>query len=221
MLIFIGELSLSTLKWVLMCQDLCQVIFLGFLHLYVLAKQHKGKCGMTGTYNIHEGDSSRNEWLNLTHMQWELSNGYQHDRVKLIFENLCAWIKWTASIIMVYVEHYMENWICFILCFQISSKKLKKYEKEYIAMKEHEMQQEDPIERYEVSRDLLLLKFSFVIHSSKLAVSIFYRHCLPVLLRMRICGWLLLTWIRGRVFKPGFQKCLFKTAIPKNLPVQI
>ena len=31
------------------------------------------------------------------------------------------------------------------------SKKLKKYEKEHVAMKEAQMQQEDPVERYEVS----------------------------------------------------------------------
>jgi hypothetical protein len=33
----------------------------------------------------------------------------------------------------------------------VTSKKIKKYEKEYTAMKEQEMQQEDPIERYDVS----------------------------------------------------------------------
>jgi hypothetical protein len=32
----------------------------------------------------------------------------------------------------------------------VNSKKLKKYEKEYITIKEQEMQQEDPIERMEV-----------------------------------------------------------------------
>ena len=41
--------------------------------------------------------------------------------------------------------------VIFYTIFQISSKKLKKYEKEHIAMKEAQMQQEDPIERVEVS----------------------------------------------------------------------
>ena len=35
--------------------------------------------------------------------------------------------------------------------FQLSHKKLKKYEKEYMAMKEAQLQHEDPIERLEVS----------------------------------------------------------------------
>ena len=36
---------------------------------------------------------------------------------------------------------------------QISNKKLKKYEKEYIVMKQQEMEQEDPLERLKVSMD--------------------------------------------------------------------
>lgn len=38
------------------------------------------------------------------------------------------------------------------LISQVTGKKIKKYEKEYHVMKEQEMQQEDPIERYDVSR---------------------------------------------------------------------
>lgn len=37
------------------------------------------------------------------------------------------------------------------LTFQISQKKLKKYEREYHTMREQQAQQEDPIERFEVS----------------------------------------------------------------------
>ena len=40
------------------------------------------------------------------------------------------------------------------------SKKLKKYEKEHVAMKEAQMQQEDPVERYEVSDCVELLIFN-------------------------------------------------------------
>ncbi len=34
---------------------------------------------------------------------------------------------------------------------QVTAKKLKKYEREYVLMKEQQMQQENPIERFEVS----------------------------------------------------------------------
>jgi len=36
------------------------------------------------------------------------------------------------------------------LSCKVSGRKLKKYEKEYQSIKEQEMQQEDPLDRYEV-----------------------------------------------------------------------
>lgn len=39
---------------------------------------------------------------------------------------------------------------------QVPTKKLKKYEKEYQAMRENQLQQEDPMDRYKVWRHLAL-----------------------------------------------------------------
>jgi len=47
--------------------------------------------------------------------------------------------------------------LCFICVFQVGAKKLKKFEKEYFALKE---QQEDPIERLQVN--ILLLPVFFI-----------------------------------------------------------
>lgn len=44
----------------------------------------------------------------------------------------------------------MGNCHVFFCCLQISQKKLKKFEKEYLTMREQQEQQEAPIERYEV-----------------------------------------------------------------------
>ncbi len=53
--------------------------------------------------------------------------------------------------------------LLFFSFFQVQSKKLKKYEKEYVAMKEAQMQQEDPIDRFEVT---LLIQVKLVlVHS--------------------------------------------------------
>ena len=47
--------------------------------------------------------------------------------------------------------------IGFLLYEQVTVKKMKKYEKEYLAMKEQNLQQEDPIERYDVSEIIIII----------------------------------------------------------------
>lgn len=43
---------------------------------------------------------------------------------------------------------------CFFFCFfQVPTKKLKKFEKEYQTLRESQLQQEDPIDRYQVQKD--------------------------------------------------------------------
>ena len=54
---------------------------------------------------------------------------------------------------------HVDNWrigeliiIYCLIILQVSPKKLKKYEKEFLAMKEAQLQQEDPVERLEVRK---------------------------------------------------------------------
>lgn len=64
------------------------------------------------------------------------------------------WCATTTKMPLIPWEKRFKNiTLKFYVCLnskQVTSKKLKKYEKEYITMKEQEMQQEDPIERMEV-----------------------------------------------------------------------
>ncbi|XP_021380300.1 rab GTPase-activating protein 1-like isoform X4 [Mizuhopecten yessoensis] len=53
-------------------------------------------------------------------------------------------------------EESAKDLMQMVISIKVSSRKLKKYEKEYMAMKEQEMQQEDPVERFERESKRLL-----------------------------------------------------------------
>lgn len=54
---------------------------------------------------------------------------------------------------IVLLPSLIKRLICECLYEQINQKKLKKYEKEYLVMREQQAQQEDPVERFEVGVD--------------------------------------------------------------------
>lgn len=63
----------------------------------------------------------------------------------------CALLHWCEENYT--VPSLIKCLICEWLYGQINQKKLKKYEKEYLVLREQQAQQEDPVERYEVGVD--------------------------------------------------------------------
>lgn len=53
------------------------------------------------------------------------------------------------------IVHLSKLISAFIFLPQVPTKKLKKFEKEYQALRESQLQQEDPIDRYQVSKNLI------------------------------------------------------------------
>ena len=47
--------------------------------------------------------------------QWELSYEYQHERVKMFFENLCVFVHWTKVALALEGLKHFQKWVDFVL----------------------------------------------------------------------------------------------------------